>query len=68
MVSSNSYGYDFDVHSKKNKLKKLKVLKDIGWLCDASELSDSYILYKNTGRQNANLLFELYLAKTKFWI
>ena len=63
MVSSNSDGYDFDVHSKKNKLKKLKVLKDIGWLCDASELSDSYILYKKIQEDKMRICFLNYILQ-----
>lgn len=63
MLSSNSDGYDFDVHSKKSKLRKLKVLKDVGWVSDASDLSDSYILYKKIQEDKIRICFLNYILQ-----
>ena len=46
MPSEDNEGYDFNVHSKKNKKLVLRATKDIGWVFSTEGLSDSYILYK----------------------
>lgn len=46
MLSEDKEGYDFSVHSKRNKRLELKTIKDVGWSFGTEGLSDSYILFK----------------------
>lgn len=46
MIPENVDGYDFNIHSKKNRLDFLRKTKSIGWTFGNDGLSDSYILYK----------------------
>ena len=61
MITNNLDGYDFTVHSKKNKLRELSALKDIGWLFNTDGLSDSYILYKKIQGDQLRLRFLNYI-------
>lgn len=61
MITNNLDGYDFSVHSKKNKLQELRALKDIGWLFNTDGLSDSYILYKKIQEDQLRLRFLNYI-------
>ena len=63
MMTNNSDGYDFMVHSTKITLKKLRVLKDIGWLFDIDGLSDSYILYKKIQEDKLRFRFLNYIVE-----
>ena len=54
-------GYDFSVHLEKTKLRKLKALKDIGWLPGPESLSDSYFLYKKIQEYKLRLQFLNYI-------
>lgn len=63
MITDNSDGYDFSVHSKKTKLEELRASKDIGWLFDTDGLSDSYILYKKIQEDKLRLQFLNYILE-----
>lgn len=63
MINNNLDGYDFMAHSKKNKLKELRALKDIGWSFGTDGLSDSYILYKKIQEDKLRLQFLNYILE-----
>lgn len=63
MITNNSDGYDFSVHSKKTRLQELRASKDIGWSFDTDGLSDSYILYKKIQEDKLRLQFLNYILE-----
>jgi len=63
MLGENLNGYDFSVHSKKNKLRELRALKDLGWSFGMDGLSDSYILYKKIQQDKFRLHFLNYILE-----
>lgn len=63
MISNNTKGYDFSVHSRKRKIQELKVTKEIGWSFGVDGLSDSYILYKKIQEDKLKLRFLEYVIE-----
>lgn len=42
----NVDGYSFKYHATQNSIKQLKISKELGWINNVDELSDSHILYR----------------------
>lgn len=63
MLTNDSNGYDYEVHSRIFKLKELRATKDIGWMFGVDELSDSYILYKKIKADKLRMQFLQYILE-----
>lgn len=46
LLTENTEGYDYNIHSRIKRLAFLKKTKSIGWTFGNDDLSDSYILYR----------------------
>lgn len=63
LLNNSPRGYDFSVHSRKNKLQVLKALKNFGLSFVLDGLSDSYILYKKIQEDKIRISFLNYILK-----
>lgn len=67
LLEKNLDGYDFSIHSEKNKIRELRASKDIGWSLGVDGLSDSYILYKKIQQDMLRLNFLNYILDKLNW-
>ncbi|MBQ6462554.1 MAG: hypothetical protein IJJ59_04455 [Pseudobutyrivibrio sp.] len=63
MMTNPDIGYDFLLHRKKNRLKELKIAKNIGWSMGKEGLSDSYFLYNKIKVDKLKLQFLNYILE-----
>lgn len=63
LLNNSPRGYDFSVHSRKNKLQVLRALKNFGLSFVLDGLSDSYILYKKIQEDKIRISFLNYILK-----